>query len=68
MTWTDVTVSNTTNRNTSRFLMLRKSTGSVAGGVDFALNLRTPADSRGAAFLITTSDPVRLHGSGDSTI
>lgn len=68
-TWTDVTTSNSTNRNTSRFILINPSTGSVRGGVDFAVHIRsTDEKGRGASFRITTDDPVKLHSSGDSTI
>lgn len=65
--WADNTTSHTTLRNTSRFVLLGQSASSVRGGVDFAIHLRsTSADGHGAAFLISSHAPVRLHSSGDS--
>ena len=69
LTWNDGTVSDTTTRNTSRFVLYNQSSGSVYGGVDFGVHLRsTAADARGVAFLITTDDPVKIYDSGDSLI
>lgn len=67
--WTDGTTSNTTTRNTSRFILYNPSAGSVRGGVDFAIHVRsTDEKGRGAGWLVTTNDPVLLHSSGDSTV
>lgn len=69
MTWTDITYSNTTTRNTSRFILLNHSASSVRGGVDFAVHVRSVDEKgRGAGWRVTTNDPVKLHSSGDSTV
>jgi hypothetical protein len=67
MPFQDATVSNTTTRNTSRFVLLSKKTYNGAS-VNFQPALRSVEASRGGAFYITTADPIALHGSGESTI
>ena len=69
VSWTDDTASDTTARNTSRFILLNPSAGSIRGVVDFAIHVRSvDAGGRGAAALVTAIDPVLIHSSGDSTV
>jgi hypothetical protein len=67
MPFQDATVSNTTTRNTSRFVLLSKVTHNGAY-VNFQPAIRSVDAGRGGAFYITTADPIALHGSGESTI
>ena len=68
MAWTDVTASDTTNRNTSRFILLSKS-AYTRNYVNLQPSIRsTDAGGNGAAFYLTTNDPIALLGSGESTI
>jgi hypothetical protein len=65
--WTDNTRSNTTARNTSRFVLLSKMTRN--DGVNLQPAYRSSAQNgRGVGFYWTTTDPVRFHTSGESTI
>lgn len=69
MPFTDATVSNTTNRNTSRFILLSPIARSdYTPGVNFQPAVRTSDAERGPAFVVTTSDPIALFASGESTI
>lgn len=59
--------SNTTARNTSRFVLLSAVTSTR--GINFQPAYRSTAhNAYGVGFYWTTTDPVRFHGSGESTI
>ena len=65
--WTDDTRSDTTTRNTSRFVLLTPVHN--ATGVNFApFAVTSQVGDFGPSFYVTTSDPVGLNTSGDSTI
>ena len=67
VTWTDDTRSDTTTRNTSRFVLLTPVHN--ATGVNFApFTVTSQVGDFGPSFYVTTSDPVGLNTSGDSTI
>ena len=69
MTWTSDTRSDTTTDNWSRFVLMRRSSASVKGGVDFSPFFReADAGARGIAFYFDDNLAPRLHESGDSTI
>lgn len=66
-TWT-AQASNTTTRNTSRFVLLSKVTRSTTYvNLQPAFRSQT-ADGRGGAFYWTAGDPIAFHTSGESTI
>lgn len=67
MTWVDATTSNTTNRNTSRFVLLSPIV--TNDKVNFQPAFRSAAaNARGGGFYWTASDPIAYHTSGESTI
>jgi hypothetical protein len=63
-TWTAL-ASDTTTRNTSRFVLLAPI--STNGNVNLQPALRSPGHY-GHAFYVTTDDPIALHTSGESSI
>lgn len=68
MTWTNLT-SNTTNRNTSRFLDISPSRNSATSGVDFAPTVTAnDANAHGTGFFIDDNDPVTIYEIGETGI
>jgi hypothetical protein len=67
MPFQDATVSNTTTRNTSRFVLMTPVVHNTHY-VNFQPALRSEDAGRGVSFYLTESDPIALYDSGHSAI